>query len=205
MLRYARARHLLCDERTHGGSMTTTLPSAAPGASSTGEPTITSTAIIRSPVTHKSEMRSILTFNSKSPAPGPGFQGEVRKQHLSMPPLKRGATSPVGPSSTAYGGGRGSRPGRCASQTIVWSAIRALTHVNCDGAQSDALQGRCSNQDRLWLLPKSLASDSRHDQAARGTCRSPVIEASRFDGVGIRRLYDASAFPLARRDASLPL
>ena len=72
-------------------------PRATPGASSTGEPTITSTAIIRSPVTHKSEMRSILTFNSKTPARGPGFQGEVHKRHLSMPPLKRALRPPAGP------------------------------------------------------------------------------------------------------------
>jgi hypothetical protein len=44
-------------------------------------------------------MRSTLTFKSKSPAPGPGFQGEVRKRHLSMPPLKRALRPPPGPLS----------------------------------------------------------------------------------------------------------
>jgi hypothetical protein len=50
------------------------VPSATPGASSTGEPTITSTAITRSPVSGKSEMRSTLTFNSKSPDQGRAFR-----------------------------------------------------------------------------------------------------------------------------------
>jgi hypothetical protein len=72
------------------------VPSATPGASSTGEPTITPTAITRSPVTRKSEMRSTLTFNSKSPAIRPGFQGEVRKRHLSIPPFKRALRPPPG-------------------------------------------------------------------------------------------------------------
>jgi hypothetical protein len=107
--------------------MTTTLPSAAPGASSTGEPTITSTAIIRSPVTHKSEMRSILTFNSKSPAPGPGFQGEVRKRHLSMPPFKRALRPPSGLSSDGLWRRPRLAPRPVRMSTIVWSAIRALT------------------------------------------------------------------------------
>jgi hypothetical protein len=31
------------------------------------------------------------------------------------------------------------------------------------------------------------------------------VEEARFDGNGIRRLYDAPAYPLARRDAGTPL
>jgi hypothetical protein len=61
---------------------------------------------------------------------GAGFQGEVRKRHLSMPPLKRALRTPAGPiirqlmaeAETTF------RPVRI--RRIVRSAIRALTYVN---------------------------------------------------------------------------
>ena len=110
---------------------------------------------------------------AKARHPGRAFRESSANGTSLYPPLKRAPPPSRTQTYGNLGGGRNSRPGRCASQTLVRSAITALTYVNRDGLR------------RTWVHDSASIPSSKSFSAVAAA--SVTNRAPRHDGDADRR------------------